>query len=326
MQRLLFSTDTDSGTITAYDFSNQTQPIAKIQIGNGPRGAVRFTKDGRGFVTNHAGNTVSEIDAFSLREVARVTVGIAPIGLAIIPGDKYAIVSNSGDNTVSIVDLGSRSECFTLPVGREPRHPDVMPDGKFAYVPLSGGDTLLKIDVSELAKSTPDLSKVVISSRIFLGQGTMPYSAAVSPKGDKVITANNQVDYISIVDVASDKILHNVNVGSKGARGTAYTPDGSVAFVSIEDISETVAIDVAAGTVAQRLASGPGPRGLLYDAKTQTICVAGFSRTGGAIAMVPNSVSVLHVGATPLTLGAAPAVVSLSVGAGPCSVAMFERQ
>lgn len=324
MQRLLFSTDTDSGTITVFDMANTREPISRIQIGNGPRGAVRFTKDGRGFVTNHAGNTLSEIDAFSLRETARIVVGIAPIGLAIVQGDRFAIVSNAGDNTISVVDLDARLEKFVFPVGREPRHPDTTPDGKYAFVPLSGGDSVAKIDLSSLSDSTENFQSIKVVGRTFLGTGTMPYSAAVSPDGKRVVAANNQVDFVSIIDVASAKVERTVNVGNKGARGTAFTPDSSIAFVSIEDTSEIVVIDLAAGQVVQRLPSGPGPRGLLYDQATMTVFGSCFSRTGAGIGMIPNSVAALTVGPTPMNV-ARPPITSLSVGAGPCSLALFER-
>jgi DNA-binding beta-propeller fold protein YncE len=325
MQKLLFSTDTDSGTVTVYDIANDQRPIAKIQVGNGPRGAVRFTKDGRGFVTNHAGNTLSEIDAFALNEVTKIKVGIAPIGLAIVPGDRYAVVSNSGDNSVSIVDLNARQEVFMLPVGREPRHPDVTPSGAFALVPLSGGDSIIKIDLTPLGDSTPDFSRLRVVGRAFLGAGSMPYSAAVSPRGDSVVAANNQVDFISIVDLSSMNVRKTVPVGTKGARGTAFVPDGTAAFVSLEDSSEIVVVDMAAGVVTQRIPSGPGPRGLYYDSSTATIFGSCFTRTKSAIGAPPNSVSIMSVGATPLTMGAAPALKSVSVGAGPCSVSVFER-
>ena len=325
MQRLLFSTDTDSGTVTVYDIASTSAPVAKIQIGNGPRGAVRFTKDGRGFVTNHAGNTISEIDAFSLREVGRIVVGIAPIGNAIVPGDRFLLVSNSGDNTVSVVDLNIRKEVFVVPVGREPRHPDISPDGQFAYIPLSGGDSVIKLDVSELLNATPTFSNIKVVARVFLGVGTFPYSAAVSPKGDKVIAANNQADFITVIDAASSTVERNIPVGTKGARGTAFTPDGAVAFVSLEDTSEILAIDVARGAILQRIPSGPGPRGLLFDAVTETVFGSSFSRTGTGGGLVPNSISLLNVGANPLNLLAPPSVRSINVGAGPCSVALFER-
>ena len=101
---LLLSTDTDSGTVSVIDYnSDELKAVKVIDVGNGPRGAVRFTASGSGFVTNHAGNTLSVIDMKSLEEVGRIEVGVAPIGLQIF-GKKYAIVSNSGDDDASIVD------------------------------------------------------------------------------------------------------------------------------------------------------------------------------------------------------------------------------
>lgn len=325
MQRLLFSTDTDSGTVTVFDMANTRDPISKIQIGNGPRGAVRFTKDGRGFVTNHAGNTLSEIDAYSLRETSRIVVGIAPIGLAIVKGDKYAIVSNSGDNTLSIVDLQKRREAFVLSIGREPRHPDVTPDGSYAFVPLSGGDSIAKIDISSLLDGQEGFEKIHVVTRIFLGTGTMPYSAAVSPDGKHVVAANNQATFVTVLESATGAIEHKVDLGTKGARGTTFTPDSAFAFVSIEDTSEIAVIDLGSGNIVQRLPTGPGPRGLFYDEPTMTIFGSCFSRTGAGAAMIPNSVTALQVGASPLNLSGAVPVTSLSVGAGPCSVSLFER-
>ena len=324
MSKLLFSTDTDSGTITVFDAEKDPMTqVGQIPVGNGPRGAVRFTKDGRGFVTNHAGNTISEIDAVSLREVARIIVGIAPIGLAIAPGDRFAIVSNAGDNSVSIVDLRSRQEKATIPVGREPRHPDVTPDGKTAFVPISGSDYISMLDISELSKDAPNFGSIHEVKRIGVGRGTMPYSAAVSPNGRIVVSANNQQTFVTLIDALSGAILKEVDMGSKGARGTAYTPDSAIAFVSIEDTSEVVAINLTTQVVEQRFATGPGPRGLLYDAQNQTIVVSAFSRTTTA-GRPPNSATILRLGPAPLAAGAAaPRVRDLPVGAGPCSVSMF---
>ncbi|MEL6280528.1 MAG: YncE family protein [Pseudomonadota bacterium] len=326
MPKLLFSTDTDSGTITVLDAEDvKMEPIGKIPVGNGPRGAVRFTKEGRGFVTNHAGNTVSEIDAKSLREVGRITVGIAPIGLAIVPGDRFAVVSNAGDNTVSVIDLRSREEVTTLSVGREPRHPDITPDGKHAFVPISGSDYVSMVDISELLSDSPDFEAVREVKRIQTGPDTMPYSAAVSPNGRIVVAANNQTSYVTIIDAVKGVAKKEVDVGSKGARGTAYSPDSLIAYVSIEDTSEVVAIDLKKSAVARRLDTGPGPRGLLYDALSDTIILSAFARTGTKPNRVANSATVLSVGPSPLAAKAAtPKIRDVPVGAGPCSVSIYE--
>ncbi len=323
--KLLFCTDTDSGTITAFDLDGEEpKSIASIPVGNGPRGAVRFTKDGRGFVANHAGDTISEIDAHSLREVQRIKVGIAPIGVAIVPGDQYALVSNGGDNSISVVDLGDRKEVHQTSVGREPRHLDVTPSGEFAYAPISGADYIGKLTLEGLKKGQPISVREV--ARIFLGKGTMPYSAAVSPDGRWVIAANNQARHVSVIDTSHDRIAREIDVGVKGARGSAFTPDSKFAFVTIEDTSEIVVINMETGEIENRLPSGPGPRGILFDADTSTLFASAFSRTQASTARAVNSVSAVRLGAVGgfATLrGIRPHVADLSVGAGPCSVSIF---
>src|SRR5262245_48720151 len=101
----IYSTDTDSGQISVIRKQfNSYSTVTTIPVGNAPRGSVKFTRDGRGFVSNTSTNTVSEIDALTHREVARIQVGSGPRGLGIVPGDRYMLVSNSGSNTVSVVD------------------------------------------------------------------------------------------------------------------------------------------------------------------------------------------------------------------------------
>ena len=47
MSNLLFTTDTDSGIVTVIDAdSTNFDEVTKIPVGNGPRGAVKFTKNG----------------------------------------------------------------------------------------------------------------------------------------------------------------------------------------------------------------------------------------------------------------------------------------
>jgi YVTN family beta-propeller protein len=94
---------------------------------------------------------------------------------------------------------------------------------------------------------------------IFLGEGTFPYSAAISPDGKWVIAANNQKPFVSLIDVNTDNVVSNIDVGTRGARGTAYS---AFAFVSLENTSEVVIISLASQSVVQRLSVGPVPRGL----------------------------------------------------------------
>ena len=334
MEKLLFCTDTDSGTISVLDLStDEMKKVAEIPVGNGPRGPVKFTSTGRGFVANHAGDTLSEIDAYSLRETAKIPVGVAPIGCAIIPGDRFALTSITGANAVAVVDLELRKVVHTCVVGREPRHMDITPDGKFAYVAVSGSDYVGKIAIDCLtANRTADIvSSVREIKRIFLGKGTMPYSVAISPDGKSALAANNQTKYVSIIDIGTDTVRHQVDVKTKGARGSVFSPDSEKVFVTLEDSSEILAIDVASGKVEKRMPSGPGPRGIVYDAESNKLFASAFSRTKSNIREVeitPNTVSVLRVGDMK-TLSVLDDdqmdIKDVGVGAGPCSVSIFSR-
>src|SRR2546421_6435909 len=78
----IYSTDTDSGQISVIRKKAGGYQLGKeIPVGQAPRGGVKFTKDGRGVVSNTSTNTVSEIDAPTHREIARTVVGSGPPGL-----------------------------------------------------------------------------------------------------------------------------------------------------------------------------------------------------------------------------------------------------
>ncbi len=48
----IYSTNTDSGTLSVLENRQGTvRAIATIRVGNAPRGSVRFTTDGRGYVS-----------------------------------------------------------------------------------------------------------------------------------------------------------------------------------------------------------------------------------------------------------------------------------
>ena len=330
MSTRLFCTDTDSGSISVIDpTSNPMSVITRIPVGNSPRGSVMFTSIGRGYVGNSAGDFISEIDAISLRETARIKVGIAPMGVGIIPGDLYLLVSNSGSNYISVVDLTYREEIHQIPVGREPRHMYVSSDGSFVYVAVSGGDYIARIDTTALVSGDiSGLASVREVARIPVGSGAAPYSVAISPDGKSALAANNQASYASLIDTTSNAVIADIDLGHKGGRGAGFSPDGATGFVSVEDISEMVAIDIATRSVINRFPTSPGPRGFAIDPDTFKIYVAGFSRTTSRseFLQTPNTVSVINLATSGFSIleNARPTFEEVSVGAGPCSVTIFK--
>lgn len=107
--------------------------------------AIAITPDGTLVVgVNPDSDSVTLVDARSLRVVAEVAVGEDPRTLAVTPDGAYAIVANRGDDTVSAVDLAARREAARWPVGAMPY--GVVTDGVRAYVAEFGSGSVAVID------------------------------------------------------------------------------------------------------------------------------------------------------------------------------------
>jgi YVTN family beta-propeller protein len=334
----IYTTDTDAGSITVIrsEEAGKYEVVEQIDVGNAPRGAVKFTRDGRGYVSNCGGNTISEIDVLTHREVARIRVGSAPRGIGLIPGDRHALVSNSGDNTLSVVDLHAREERARVAVGRDPRHMAVTADGQSAYVAIWGSHYVAKVDVAPLSEAggfRPERVREI--HRIAVGRGAHPYSVAIHPSKAIAYVANTQAEYSSVIDLATDRITAQVPLGSRGSRAVVFSPDGRYAMISIENTSEVAVIDIENHAVANRIAVGPGPRGIALDSRATwgewILYATAFARTTGGDAVaslqrLPNTVTVANLrGGEALTSATfLPEYQEIAVGAGPCSVSVLD--
>ncbi|WP_424216485.1 YncE family protein (plasmid) [Streptomyces sp. BI20] len=322
-----FSTDTDDGVVSvvAKTGPGEHRTVAQIPVGNAPRGGVKFTADGRGFVCNTSQNTISEIDAVALDEVRRIEVGHGPRGQGLLPGDRYLLVSNSGSDTLSVVDLELNTEVHTVPTGRDPRHMGVNKAGTIAYVCVWGDGYVAKFDVSSLAEGRPE--GVTEIARIPVDRLAHPYSLGIDPSGRRVFVANTQAAYVTVIDTDTDR-THTVDVGSTGGRGVAFTPDGRHALVTVENTSSVAVIDVDTLAVTRHIPTGSGPRGLVVDPADETVYITNFARAGMMAAhpdFAPNSLTMVDLASAPLDRDEGEfRYEEITVGFGPCSVVMFD--
>lgn len=65
--------------------------------------------------------------------------------------------------------------------------------------------------------------------------GSAPWGVAITPDGQRAFVGNSggtTTNNISVIDIASQSVIRQINTGESGAAGVAITPDGSSAFVA----------------------------------------------------------------------------------------------
>ena len=127
----------------------------------------------------------------------------------------------------------------------------VSPDGKFVWVQTGAANTNVVLDPETMAvlQTTP--------------AGRQPVEAAFQPGDGKYGLVTHLDDtFVLVLDRASGKAVTQIDVGKPQANAS-FTPDGSMAFVTVTGADEVVAIEMATLAVAGRIKTGGQPMGLV---------------------------------------------------------------
>lgn len=162
-------------------------------------------------------------------------------------------VLNSLDATISVVDPVSLQELRRLPTGKEPHHLYLTPDEKSLMVANALADSLTLVD--------PKTGQI---QRVMEGIAD-PYQLRFSPDMKWFVTAANRLNHVDIyrstpragggVDltlakrVSTSKTPSHINIDSKS----------TVAYVTMQDSDELIAIDLATQTPRWKVPVGKLP-------------------------------------------------------------------
>jgi YVTN family beta-propeller protein len=87
----------------------------------------------------------------------------------------------------------------------------------------------------------------------------------VSPDGRELWTANAQDGTLSVIDLASRKVVATLDAKVQGANRLKFTPDGKLVFISMLGNGDAVIYDAAARKEFKRVHIGRGAAGILMD-------------------------------------------------------------
>jgi YVTN family beta-propeller protein len=171
-------------------------------------------------------------------------------------------VLNSLDADVSVIDPVTWREVRRIPTGKEPHHLYMTPDEKSILVANAFSDTLTFID-----PRTAQIQKVV--------RGVIdPYHLRFSPDMKWLVIAGNRLQHVDLyrwdgTDLTLVKRISTTKTPSHIYIDTAST----VAYVTMQDSDELVAVDLAKQEIRWRIKTGPMPADIFGTADDKTLLV-----------------------------------------------------
>ena len=93
--------------------------------------------------------------------------------------------------------------------------------------------------------------------------GKGPEGIDVSPDGTQIWTAHSRDGGVSIIDIASKKVVQTLQLGTKRSNRLKFTPDRKLVLISDLDGGELVVLDASTKREIKRMKLGRSPEGIL---------------------------------------------------------------
>ena len=248
---------------------------ATLPTGDGPH-EIELSSDGQlAFVSNYgasaSGNTLSVFDVKARKEQKRVDLAELrrPHGLTFSNGHLY-FTSEESRRIARYEPVNQRVD-WTFSTGQDGTHMVLAsPDGTKLFTSNMGSNSISVIERGPAEEWQQTL----------IGVGAGPEGLDLSPDGRELWSAHSRDGGISIIDVASRKVIHTFDANTKRSNRLKFTPDGQFVLVSDLTAGELVIFDARKRTERARLEMGRVPTGILIapDGKRAYVAVSGENR------------------------------------------------
>jgi YVTN family beta-propeller protein len=237
---------------------------ATIATGVGPH-EIEISSDGKlAFVGNYGadspGNTLSVIDIKERKELKRVDLGELhrPHGLTFSNGHLYFTAEASRklgryNPTTERVD-------WTFPTEQDGTHMVLATrDGTKLFTSNIGSNS-----VGVLERDAKDAWRQTLIS---VGAG--PEGLDLSPDGREFWSAQSRDGKVSIIDVATKKVVGTIDVKTRRSNRLKFTPNGELVLISDLGAGALIVLDARKRTEKARIELGRAPTGILIPSDEQ---------------------------------------------------------
>ncbi len=249
--------------------------LGTVRTGDGPH---EVETDGKiACVSNYGsqtpGSTLSVIDVASRKELHRVELGAMrrPHGIAVSEGKCYFTAELN--KVVGRYDPATNQIDMLLGTGQNTTHMvSLNAEGTQMYLANIGANTISIADRAGVGAWN--------LTHIPVGQG--PEGFDISPDGKQLWTAHSRDGGVSVIDIASKKVINTFNVQTKRSNRLKFTPDGRLVLISDLDAGELLVLERATRKELKRIKVGRGLAGILVtpDSKTAYAAATGDNNVG----------------------------------------------
>lgn len=247
----------------------------KVPVGDGPHELVVSTDGKLAFASNYGsgpkpGNSISVIDVAAKKELRRLDVSplSRPHGLYFHDGKLY--FTAEANKIIGRYDPAANRIDWMMGTGQNSTHMVmVSADGGQIYTANISANSITILDRG----ANGNWNATVVP----VGKG--PEGIELSPDGKQLWTSQSQDGGVSVIDVASKKVVKTFDAKTQRSNRIKFTPDGKHILITDLAGGELVILDAATQREVKRLKLGKSPEGILMtpDGTRALIAVNGDS-------------------------------------------------
>lgn len=256
--------------------------VGSVPTGEGPHEVIASADGKTAFVANYGtaqvlGNSLSVIDLTTKKEIRRVDLGglRRPHGLAEAGGKIY--FTCEVNRAIARYDPASDKVDWVMGTGQNATHMLAMStDQKKIFTANITSNSITAFDFS-IAPST--VTHIAVAAQ--------PEGIDLTTDGREVWVAHRGSGQVSIIDVATKKVVETVKVGGDPYR-VKITPDGKRVLLSNPQDGELIVVEAATRKEVKRLAIAGMPAGIAVSSDSKRAAVTTIQANGIAVIDLEN--------------------------------------
>jgi YVTN family beta-propeller protein len=257
------------GSLAIVDAASR-KVLGSVRTGEQPHEAEASEDGTLAYVSNYGGpgaggNTLSVIDIAARKEIHRVDLGPLhrPHGLWPVGGKVYFTAESN--KVIGRYDPKTNQVDWVLGTGQNGTHMVlVTPDEKLMFTANIASNSITMIE----AAGVQNWNETVIP----VGKG--PEGFDLSPDGKQIWAANSQDGSVSVIDVATKKVVQTFGVQTKRSNRLKFTPDGRLVLISDLAAGDLLVLQRDTKKELKRLRLGASPAGILVEPSSARAYVA----------------------------------------------------